>query len=390
MFGYYMPTQLYHGARTLERTGFHARRLGLGHVLVVTDTVIADKPFFVTAMDALEGAGLRVTLFDRCLVDARLTHVDGCVDLVKRQGIDGVLGIGGGSVMCTAKAVAMTVPNAASFRGCAGPEKCRHKALPMIMIPTTAGSGAEVSQFTLVKDDATNAKLVGGGWFSFPDVALLDPVVLETIPRELASIATVDALSHAVEALFTDLATPLTDALALSAFIELVRCLRDKDDSEDRRTRNLLASSMANMACGNARLGLAHAASLPLEAHFNLVHGIGVGVLLPRVLRFNALVAPHKARQLANAIGVETTTEGAGDAMFDALIHLFEQIGFPTRFDDDAPFRESLPAMAEAALPGLYGASGSQNARRSTEVQSPNIRRATARDVLELDQACWR
>ena len=203
---------------------------------------------------------------------------------VRREGLDGVVCIGGGSVMCTGKGVAIVATNNKPMRDCTGVGRFSTKALPMIMVPTTAGSGSEVSQWTIVKDEERHLKLLGGGPLSFPDAAVLDPVTLGSLPMHVAVLPAVDALTHGVEAYLSGIASPLTDAVALAAVRLQAGSMRASINSDDpaAREENLVASCMANVACGNARLGHAHALSLPLEGQLDLAHPVGVGVLYSR------------------------------------------------------------------------------------------------------------
>lgn len=391
---YSMPTRIVHGAGVLDGVGQACADLGVRRLLVVTDRNIAPQPFFARAMAALERAGILVTRYDGCGIDAHLSEVDEQAELARAKMIEGVLAIGGGSVMCVGKAIAIVARNPPSFRNCAGVAGFTIKSLPMIMVPTTAGSGAEVSQFTLVKDDERSTKFVGGGPLSFPDVAFLDPEVLLALPARTAAIAAVDAVSHAVEALFTQFATPLTDGLALNAVEMLVGAIPDAiaTRAADACHANLLGSAIANMACGNARLGLAHALSLPLESKFDLPHGIGVGVLLPHVITFNAPAAPRKLVLLAKALGLDRSGERTGELVtrvVSRLYELYDAIGFPRRFDGLLDRSVSLRALSEAAVPGLYGTPAALPITSSTMIASPNIRQASVEDAIAIYEACF-
>lgn len=390
---FFMPTRIVHGAGALAGIGSLAAAMGLKHVLVVTDTNIAPQPFYATAIEALERAGIRAVVYDGCGIDAHLGEVDEQAARVRAGNIEAVVGIGGGSVLCVAKAIAIVAANPPTFRDCAGVARFSHRALPMLLVPTTAGSGAEVSQFTLVKDDTNGTKFVGGGPLSFPNVALLDPVVLTSIPARLAAISAVDALTHAVEAMFTEFATPLTDGLATTAIGMLMRVVPEAIGARhpEACADNLLASAIANMACGNARLGLAHALSLPLEARLGVPHGLGVGVLLPHVLAFNAPAAPAKVRMMATAMGL---TAGGNDTetlagVIAALRRLYDEIGFPHHFDGLFEKPSSLLDIAEAALPGLYGTPLMEPVSERSTIASPNIRKATLAQAQALFAACF-
>lgn len=388
-----MPTRIVHGAGALTGIGSTIAATGVRRVLIVTDANITPQPFYKAILGALASAGIQAAVYDGCQIDAHLDEVDEQAARVVAGSFEAVVGVGGGSVLCAAKAIAIVARNPPTFRACAGVARFRNRELPMFLVPTTAGSGAEVSQFTLVKDDANGTKFVGGGPLSFPEVAFLDPAVLAAIPTRLAAISAVDALTHAVEAMFTEFATPLTDGLATTALNLLTRSIpravtrREPEACAD----NLLGSAIANMACGNARLGLAHALSLPLEARCKAPHGIGVGILLPHVLAFNAPAAPEKVRMMAAAMGLRSSDDDAAvlASVLDALRRLYDELDFPHHFDGLFEKPSSLREIAEAALPGLYGSPLTEPASENSIIASPNIRKATLAQAQELYAACF-
>lgn len=389
---FYLPTRLVHGRAALAQIHTLAGDIGITRALVVSDPHIARLPFYRQAIDALERGGIHVERFEECGIDARLAHVDRLVALVDAQKLNGVISIGGGSVMCTGKGVAITAPNSDSLRNHAGFAAFARKALPQLMVPTTAGSGSEVSQFTVVKDEARHAKIVSGGPLSFPEVAILDPVVLESLPPRVSAVASIDALTHAIEAYFTDLATPLTDAVALEAMRLLVENMAGSifDGDEDARAQHLLASSMANIACGNARLGLAHSLSIPLEGRLDLAHGIGVGVLMPRVLQFNAETNPARARRVLDALGARMPADGdIGRALRDRLFELYDRVGFPRCFEAGQFPRDRIAEMARVATQGLWGGGPAGTIDDHTLIESPNLRKATVGEARRLYESCF-
>lgn len=391
---FYMPTRIVAGAGSLATIGRLARALHMSRVLVVSDPVISAQPFHADAVAALQDAGLAVARFDECGIDARCSHIDDQGGRVRREGIDGVVCIGGGSVMCTGKGIAIVATNAKPMAECTGVGQFDKKALPMIMVPTTAGSGSEVSQWTIVKDEERHLKLLGGGPLSFPDAAILDPVTLRSLPMRVAALPAVDALTHGVEAYLSGIASPLTDAVALGAVRLQYGSLRASINSDDERARedNLVASCMANVACGNARLGHGHALSLPLEGHLDLPHPYGVGVLLPHVVAFNLAVLPHKTKPLAEALEVDTAGLGRPEiiaACVDAILSLYADIAFPTRFTSQQLPPGRVREMAERAVPGLYAGIAARSfdhttATDHTVIACPSARKMTVRQAQEI------
>lgn len=395
---FYMPTRIVSGSGSLATIGTLARDLKMTRVLVVSDPVISAQGFHAEALAALAEAGIAVSRFDECGIDARCSHIDDQGERVRREGIDGVVCIGGGSVMCTGKGIAIVATNHKPMAECTGVGQFDRKALPMIMVPTTAGSGSEVSQWTIVKDEVRHLKLLGGGPLSFPDAAILDSVTLRSLPMHVAALPAVDALTHGVEAYLSGIASPLTDAVALAAVRLQAASLRASINSDDDRARedNLVASCMANIACGNARLGHGHALSLPLEGHLDLPHPYGVGVLLPHVVTFNLAVLPAKVRPLAEALEVETaglSRQETIEACAEAIRALYADIGFPTRFTPAQLPRDRVREMALRAVPGLYAGIAAKDfdpasANDRTLIASPAARKMTVRQAEEIFELC--
>lgn len=395
---FFMPTRIVAGQGSLGTIGTLARDLRMTRVLVVSDPIISNQPFHAAALAALAEAGLETARFDECGIDARCSHIDSEGERVRRDGIDGVVCIGGGSVMCTGKGIAIVATNHRSMAECTGVGTFDKKALPMIMVPTTAGSGSEVSQWTIVKDEVRHLKLLGGGPLSFPDAAILDPVTLRSLPMHVAALPAVDALTHGVEAYLSGIASPITDALALAAVRLQFASLRASINSDDEHARedNLVASCMSNIACGNARLGHGHALSLPLEGHLDLPHPFGVGVLLPHVIGFNLPVLPAKVKPLAEALEVNSTGLSRAEtieACAGAVRALYADIGFPERFTVEQLPSGRVREMAQRAVPGLYAGIAARDfdytaADDRTVIACPSVRKMTVAQAEAIFERC--
>jgi alcohol dehydrogenase class IV len=395
---FYMPTRIVAGQGSLGEIGKLARDLKMSKVLVVSDPVLAKQSFHADAIAALTDAGVKPDQFNECGIDARCSHIDEQGERVRREQIDGVVCIGGGSVMCTGKGVAIVATNNRPMAECTGVGKFDRKALPMIMVPTTAGSGSEVSQWTIVKDEQRHLKLLGGGPLSFPDAAILDPITLRSLPMHVAALPAVDALTHGVEAYFSGIGSPITDALAIESVRLQYGSLRASINSNDEKARenNLVASCMSNIACGNARLGHGHALSLPLEGQLDLPHPYGVGVLLPHVIAFNLPVLADKVKPLAEALKVDTTgltaketIQAAAQAVFD----LYDDIDFPRRFTPQQLPTDRVREMAQRSVPGLYAGIAAHNfdhttATGRTVIACPSARNMTVAQAEAIFERC--
>jgi alcohol dehydrogenase class IV len=341
-------------------------------------------------LTSLDKSGVPYELFDSVEEDPGAACVQRGAEMVSKGACDGVIVVGGGSPLCAGRAIALLATNGGTIRDYAGINKASKPPLPVIGIPTTAGSGAEVSQYILLKDEVAHTKMVVGGATCFPETAILDPLLLTGLPFWQFVVSGIDALSHAIEAFCTSLTTPITDALALTAisllYNDLPRAAATSD--LDAKEACLIGSTMANMACGNARLGLAHAMTVPMEGMFRIPHGIAVGTLLPYVMEFNLPASFPRFAQLARVLGRSDRGQSVADIAPEAVVavkKLYVDLEFPRKYSDDVVDRKSIPEMVTKMAGGLYG--GGPRAKdlpMNALVQSPNIRKATIKDVIEI------
>ena len=269
-------------------------------------------------------------------------------------GANGVLIIGGGSALCAGKAAAIRLTNAAPLSSYMGRDRLDALPAPCIAVPTTAGSGSEVSTVVVLHDPAHTGHVVIRGTGYEPDVALLDGTLLVSLPSRPLAEAALDALSHALEALWARKATPFTDALALAAAAAIRSALPEAMESRsvDALQSLIDASAMANLACGNAEMGLVHALSAAPSVH--LPHGYQNGVLLPWVAAYNR-----------PAVGSAVAAE------IDALSALYSAIGFTPRFDGLSAV--DADAMVAAAMENPFRAN---NVRAASEAELREVLRA--------------
>lgn len=290
-FDYAPRTRIVFGAETLERVGALARDLGGKHVLLVTDKGIAAAGHPVRAINALEAAGLRVAVDDEVRENPTTQDVDRCVGIAREAGIDLIVGLGGGSSMDTAKGANFILTNGGQMKDYWGVGKATQPMLPLIAIPTTAGTGSECQSFALISDEQTHQKMACGDAKAAAKVAILDPLLTVSQPPRVTACTGIDALAHAVETTVTKKRTSLSALYSHEAFRlcmnGLERVLRDPQDIEARGMMQL-GAAFAGTAIENSMLGAAHAAANPLTAHFGIVHGQAVGLMLPAVIAFNS------------------------------------------------------------------------------------------------------
>jgi alcohol dehydrogenase len=323
-------TRLVFGIGAVERTGEIARELGGRRVLLVTDKGIVNAGHSAHVTQSLEKAGLAVTTFDGVRENPTTLDVDRCLEVARAGRIDLIVGLGGGSSMDTAKGCNFLLTNGGQMKDYWGTGKATKPMLPLIAIPTTAGTGSECQSYALIADEQSHQKMACGDPKAAARVALLDPRLTVSQPPRVTACTGIDAIAHAVETAVTKKRNAISVMYSHEAFKQLVpglpRVLKDPQDIE-ARGRMLLGAALAGMAIENSMLGAAHSAANPLTAHFNVVHGIAVGVMLPHVVRFNArdAHARHAYAELASAPEIATARHGHEPAVH-ALVGRIESL----------------------------------------------------------------
>ena len=293
----FTPTEFdHHGHRivfghdVVDRVGELAREYSAGRVLLVTDNHLVEAGHGPRAQAALEQAGMEVVCFDQVHENPTTRDVDACLRAVDHVPIDLIVGLGGGSSMDTAKGCNFLLTNGGRMQDYWGVGKATKPMLPMIAVPTTAGTGSECQSFALIADEKTHQKMACGDVKAAPCIALLDPKLTLTQPRLVTVCTGIDALTHAVETAVTKPANALSKMYSREAFRlisgNLLRVTEDGSDL-DARGAMLLGAALAGLAIENSMLGAAHSAANPLTARFEIVHGQAVGMMLPHVMRFN-------------------------------------------------------------------------------------------------------
>jgi alcohol dehydrogenase len=284
-------TRIVFGEDALERVGTLARDLGGKHVLLVTDRGLAAAGHPARAVGFLEAAGLHVTIYDEVRENPTTVDVERCVTVARQAGIDLIVGLGGGSSMDTAKGANFILTNGGRMKDYWGVGKAAKPMLPLIAIPTTAGTGSECQSFALISDEETHQKMACGDPKAAAKVAILDPLLTVSQPPRVTAFTGIDALAHALETAVTRKRTPLSAIYSREAFRlclgGLERALNDPQDIEARSMMQL-GAAFAGTAIENSMLGAAHSAANPLTAHFGIVHGQAVGLMLPAVIAFNS------------------------------------------------------------------------------------------------------
>lgn len=290
-FDFQPRTRLVFGRETLEQVGPLARDLGGKRALLVTDKGIVAAGHPARATSSLEAAGLQVTIFDDVHENPTTADVARCVEVARAAEIDFIVGLGGGSSMDTAKGCNFILTNGGEMKDYWGVGKATKPMLPLIAIPTTAGTGSECQSFALISDEQTHQKMACGDPKAAAKVAILDPLLTVSQPPRVTAVTGIDAIAHAIESAVTKKRTAISAIYSREAFRlcyeGFERVLRDPQDLEARGLMQL-GAAFAGTAIENSMLGAAHSAANPLTAHFGVVHGQAVGLILPAIVAFNS------------------------------------------------------------------------------------------------------
>ena len=390
IFSFHLPTKVVHGVKSTKETGREFKALGATKALVVTDKGVKNAGLVDGVLQSLQESDVPYAIFDEVEEDPGGATVGKGALLAAKEKCDGIVVVGGGSPICAGRGIGVVVTNGGKIRDYAGINMASKPPLPLIAIPTTAGSGAEVSQFIVLKDEELHTKMVAGSPLYFPKVAILDPLLLRALPYWQMVVSGVDALSHAIEAYLTTLSTPITDAWALKAVSMLYENLSPAATSDDLDAKEacLIGSTLANMACGNSRLGLVHTMTTPMEGMFKIPHGIAVGVLLPYVMEFNLPASFQRFADLARAMGKLDNGTTMGDLARTAISRvkeLYVNFDFPRKYSDTQVDPKAVPHIARVVMGGLYAARDlTKEYPMNSLVPSVNIRKATMGDVIRL------
>ncbi|MFF5718878.1 iron-containing alcohol dehydrogenase [Streptomyces buecherae] len=333
--------------------------LGLSRPLVVTDGFLAGTGAAERLAASLRAAGLHPYVFSGTVPDPTTDSLAPGLRALHEHGADVVVGFGGGSPMDTAKALALLGVQGGSMRDYKAPRVNHGPALPVIAVPTTAGSGSEATQFTIITDSANDEKMLCVGPAFLPLAAIVDVELTMSMPPRLTADTGIDALTHAVEAYVSRKANPFSDGLALTAITTIGRHLRrvyaDGADAEAREAM-MLAATQAGIAFSNSSVALVHGMSRPIGAHFHVAHGLSNAMLFPAVTAFSVPSAPGRYADCARALGVASDADGdvrAADRLVDALRTLCHDLDVPTPQDygiDRDTWTSLSPLMAEQAL----------------------------------------
>jgi alcohol dehydrogenase class IV len=383
-FNLVSPRTMLVGGGSVGEAAAVLARFGLTRPLVVTDPFMVSSGLLRRLLDPLAAAGIMADVFSDTIPEPTDTVVVAGVAALRAGQYDCLIGFGGGSPIDTAKAMAILASGDAPMSAYKVPHPADRAALPVIAVPTTAGTGSEATRFTVITDAARNEKMLIAGLGALPLAAIVDYELTFSVPRRTTADTGVDALTHALEAYVSRRANPFSDAQALAAMRLIGANLRTAyHEPANRASREamMLGAMQAGIAFTNASVALVHGMSRPIGAHFHVPHGLSNAMLLPAVTRFSIPAATVRYAEASRRIGFAAAgddDEAAAEKLADGLAALNAELSVPTPRGfgiDQAAWAAKIGLMADQAL-----ASGSP---------ANNPRVPDKAEIIALYQAVW-
>ena len=367
----------YHGAGAIQHIVDEVISRSFKKALVVTDKDLIKFNVVEKVTALLDKAGLAYEIFDEVKANPSVDVIKKGVAKFKQSDADYLIAIGGGSPTDTSKAIGIIInnPEFEDVLSLEGVAPTKNKCVPIIAVPTTAGTAAEVTINYVITDEANKRKFVCVDVHDIPVVAVVDPDMMSSMPKGLTAATGMDALTHAIEGYTTKAAWALTDALHLEAIRLIAKHLRGAvENTKEGREGMALGQYVAGMGFSNVGLGIVHSMAHPLSAYYDTPHGIANAVLLPYVLEFNAPATGEKFREIARAMGVKGVDDMSQDeyrkAAIDAVKQLSKDVGIPEKLHMIGVKQEDLVALSQDALKDVC--------------TGGNPRNCTAEEILEI------
>lgn len=346
----------YHGEGAISEIATEAKTRGFKKAFVCSDPDLIKFEITTKVTKVLEDNDLDYEIYSNIKANPTIANVKYGVDAFKKSGADYIIAIGGGSSMDTAKAIGIIIENpefedVVSLEGVA---PTKNKCVPIIAVPTTAGTAAEVTINYVITDENKNRKMVCVDVHDIPIVAVVDPQMMASMPKSLAAATGMDALTHAIEGYITKGAWEMTDMFHLKAIEIISKSLRGAVNKDPKGQEGMaLGQYIAGMGFSNVGLGIVHSMAHPLGALYDTPHGVANAIILPTVMEYNASETGEKYREIARAMGVEGVDEMSKEeyrkAAIDAVKKLSQDVGIPSNLKDIVK-KEDLDFLSESAF----------------------------------------
>lgn len=349
-FNYYMPVKIFFGEGRLKELGSLTKDLGKKALLVTGRKSMRKLGIVDKVIKLLQDSSVEVMLYDKVLPNPTVEVVDEGAKVVIKEDCDVIIGLGGGSALDSAKGIAVVASHGGSLWSYIGEGKVTEKTLPIVAIPTTAGTGSEVTPYSVFTNKKNLRKDAINSPYTFPKVAIVDPTLMESMPSELTADTGFDALAHAVEAYLSLNANLFSDTLAMKAISlindSLVKAIKNGEDMKARGNM-ALASTLAGMAIAQAGVVIGHGFGMSIGGILDTPHGRTVGILLPYVMSYNLPKASEKIAKLSDCFNLPTTKDTMNDArkVIETIKGIMEEINFPTQLRDIGVDKKDIPKI---------------------------------------------
>ncbi len=354
-----MPKSVLYGRNSLEKLGEQSKKLGK-RAFIVTDTIMEKLGYVEKCMQQLNKKGITVSTYNKVDAEPTNIHVLEALSLCKEENCDFIIGIGGGSCIDAAKAVAVLYTNGGEVEDYVQKDiEIENNPLPLIAIPTTSGTGSEVTSVAVITNKKTDVKMMMKHPSFIPKVAIIDPVLTSSLPPQITAATGIDALCHAIEAYISKVSQPLTDVLALSAIESIMKYLRiayEDGRNMEAREAMMIASLQAGIAFSNASVTLVHGMSRPVGALFHVPHGISNAILLPTVLEFTKTSAMKRLAKIGRSLNKDLYSN-SDEEVVDYTLGEIKKLCFDLRIPnlkeygiDEIEFENAISKMASDAI----------------------------------------
>lgn len=360
-YNFFMPSVSYMGIGSIKDLGSEITSRGLKNCLIVTDKILVDIGLIDSLTTMLKNNNIEFTIFDETKPNPTVTNVNDGLKMLKDNNCDFVISFGGGSPHDAAKGIALLATNGGCIKDYEGVDKSKFPQMPLIAINTTAGTASEMTRFCIITDEERYVKMAIVDKNVTPIIAVNDPELMVAMPKSLTAATGMDALTHAIEAYVSTIATPITDACAEKA-IELIgkylRTAVKNGNDIDARDMMAYAEYLAGMAFNNASLGYVHAMAHQLGGFYDLPHGVCNAILLPHVVKYNSDVSYDKLRKVAILLGVnphDIKDNNAAELAIYEIKKLSKDIGIPSGIKELGAKEEDFETLATNALKDACG-----------------------------------
>jgi len=353
---FYSPHKILFGPNTIRALGSEAQQLGVKKALLVTDPGVIGADLLRPVKESLESVKIPYVIHDKVEPEPPIRCVDAATKQFKSEGCDLVIGMGGGSSLDVAKGVSIMATNEGRVLDFCGIDLVKNQAAKKILIPTTAGTGSEVTRVLVVTDEDDNTKKVVNSLYALPEIAIVDPLLTLSMPPNVTADTGMDALVHAIETYVSMNATPFSDILAerpIQWIAQYLPVAWAKRSNLEARYFMSLAATMAGMAFASGGLGAVHALAYPIGTGYRISHGRSNSVMLPHVMRYNLTGNPEKYAAIAALMGKEIEGLPSLEAALlsvEAAEELLTTVQIPFRLHDYGIPKDDFPKLVEGGM----------------------------------------